>query len=423
MSIAVLPPPPTLQPAELPRLLAPIPRAQGRRVTLLAVHHVRVDGRTFTGGAEKYIRTVIRALLDAGAEVHVGYSGTTIYEDLLEQYDPRRLTVERTGWLNDALSGDRSLSLNLIRRRRRWLRATGADTVFAVQQAGGVAFAASLLAAKSLSLRVAASLRQESPVLPMPSKRLLLGFVPCPRLWLKRLIWRRRWPALCCDRLIYNSHRVATAYQQRYGYPKRRARVIFNGEMPHRRDAANRSRFPRRIAAVGRVTEAKGADLLFDAFTVVARRYPASSLTYYGDGPLVPALADRVRTHGLADRVTFAGYRSDRRSVFGKMDLCVQMSRRESMSNSVVEAMARGIPSVVADVGGLPETVLDAQCGYVVPAGDATACADAISKLLGNPRRYTRFAHAAWDRARRHFDVRLLMRQTVETILGIDDGG
>lgn len=416
MPVAVLPKPADPLVTSPSPLLSPMSGAQGRRVAVLAAHHVHVDGQTLTGGAEKYVQSVVRALLDAGAEVHVGYSGTTIYEGLLEQYDPRRLTVERTGWLNDVLSGDRAITLATVRKRRRWFRATGADTVFAIQQAGGGAFAASLLAARTMSLRVAASLRQEPETLPPTSSDRWLGLLPMPRLWQRRPVWRRRIAALWCDVLIYNSHRVATAYQTQLGFPTRRTRVIYNGELPAERRPP---RVPRNIAAVGRVTEAKGADLLLEAFTTVARRNPGSHLTYYGEGPLMTALAARAEAHGLEDRVTFAGYCADRAEIFRNIDLCVQMSRRESMSNSVVEAMARGIPCVVADVGGLPETVADGQSGYVVASGDSAACADAICELLGDRERYTLFAQAAFDRARRLFDIRILLRQTVEAILGI----
>ena len=416
MSVAVLPKPSEPLVTSPSRLLAPVSGARGRRVAVLAAHHVRVNGQTLTGGAEKYVRTVIRALLDAGADVHVGYSGTSIYEDLLEQYDPRRLTVERTGWLNEVLAGDRRITLATVRHRRRWFRATGADTVFAVQQAGGGAFAASLLAARTMSLRVAASLRQEPATLPPKRSDRWLGFLPAPRLWQRRPVWRRRIAAIWCDVLIYNSHRVAAAYQSQLGFPSRRGRVIYNGELPAEQC---RTRVARHIAAVGRVTEAKGADIVFEAFIAVARRNPASHLTYYGEGPLMPVLAARAAALGLEDRVTFAGYCADRARIYRNVDLCVQMSRRESMSNSVVEAMARGIPCIVADVGGLSETVAHGRSGYVVPSGDSTACADAICDLFGDRERYTLFSRASFDRARRLFDIHRLMRQTVEAILGL----
>ena len=418
MSTATIPDLVTASPRERPLRFAPISGAKDRGIVLLAVHHVRIDGLTYTGGAEKYIRTVIRALLDAGAKVHVGYSGVSIYDDLVEEFDPRRLTVEHTGWIDDAISGDRRLSLGTIRERRRWLRASGADTVVAVQQAGGGAFVSSLVAARSLGFRVVASLRQEPPPLPRKTKR---GgrLLPSLQLHRRRHIWRRRLPALCCNALIYNSRRVAEAYQTHYGFPEGRAFVICNGEIPL--DSARRrirSR-PCSIASVGRVTEAKGADTLFQAFTILVRKHPHCRLTYYGEGPLIGALASRAREYGLADRIAFPGHAGDRDLFYRDVDILVQLSRRESMSNSVVEAMARGIPCVVSDVGGMPETVLHGRSGYVVPVGAPDACAEAIGRLLGDRDLYARVSEAALERARENFDIRQLMPETVRAILGI----
>ncbi|MFQ5494990.1 MAG: glycosyltransferase family 4 protein [Phycisphaerae bacterium] len=396
-----------------------IPAAVGRRVALLAVHHVAVDGLTLTGGAEKYTRWVIRGLMDAGATVHVGYSGTGLYDDLLERYHPRKLTVEQTGWIDDRLSGDGRLRVGTIRDRRRWIRSTQADTVFAVQQAGGGAFGASLVAARSLGLRVVAALRQRPDPIGAGEQERYFGMIPSLSLWRRRLIWRRRIPALCCHALIYNSRRVADAYQASYGFPAGRAHVIYNGEFTGDSPPARDEHRPRTIGCVGRVTEAKGADVLLDAFTIVARRHPACRLAYYGDGPLAPVLAARARVRGLGDRVVLAGYEPDRGAIYSDVDICVQPSRRESMANSVIEAMARGIPCVVTDVGGMPEAVEDERCGYVVPGDDAAACAEAICKLLDDRSRYRRFSEAAWRRSRREFDIRTLMRRTVEVILGL----
>jgi glycosyltransferase involved in cell wall biosynthesis len=400
-------------------ILEPIAEAKGRRVVLLAVHHVQVDGRTYTGGAEKYIQTVVRSLLEAGARVHVGYSGTSIYHELLEAHHPKQLTVEHTGWLDAALSGDSRLRLSKMLDRRRWLRASRADTVFAVQQAGGGAFAASLVAARSLGVRVVASLRQSPEPLPAARSKSRFGIIKVPGLWRQRLIWRKRLPAKMCHALIYNSRTVAHAYEAIYGFPVSRRHVIFNGE---NRDAAMAPshRLPVRIASVGRVTEAKGADVLLDAFSIVARRHPEAKLTYFGDGELIPRLTSRAAERGLGQRVSFAGYVPSRSEIFGSIDICVQPSRRESMSNSVIEAMARGIPCVVADVGGMRETIVDGESGFVVPREDAPACADAICRLMADRERYANFSRAASARAKKEFDLRVLMRKTVKVILGLE---
>ncbi|MBK8268685.1 MAG: glycosyltransferase family 4 protein [Planctomycetes bacterium] len=421
LDIPIAPDRATIHPIREDRpILEPIAKARDRRVVLLAVHHVEVDGRTYTGGAEKYIQTVIRALLDAGARVHVGYSGTSIYSELLESYHPRQLTVEHTGWLNPALAGDARLSLSTFLDRRRWLRATRADTVFAVQQAGGCAFVTSLIAARSLGFRVVATLRQSPEPLPaIRRKRTILGMFGMPGLWHLRKVWQKRLPASVCHALIYNSRTVANRYESLYGFPESTGHVIYNGEQGHAQPHASADP-PIRIASVGRVTEAKGADVLLDAFSIVARRYPHARLTYYGDGDLIPRLARMANEQGLIGRVAFAGYVPSRSEIFPTIDICVQPSRRESMSNGVIEAQARGIPCVVADVGGMRESVVDGESGYVVPQDDATACAEAICRLMADRERYTRFSRAAAARAKSEFDLRDLMLKTINVILGLE---
>ncbi len=409
---------PTLPPSQMGER-DPRWSAAGRRVAVVAVHHVQVGESNYRGGAEKYILQVIGALLDAGAGVHVGYSGTSIYDDLLARTDPTRLTVERTDWLNDALSGDARLRLTTIRDRRRWLAASGADTVLAVQQAGGGAFGASLVAAWTLGLRVVSSVRQLPIDLPPPSGKRWLGVIPSPELWRQRLIWRRRLPAWCCHTIIFNSRRVADGYAHAYGWPRHRFRIIPNGEPSHDRPTAAAARPPRHIATIGRVTEAKGADTVLEAFSLVAERHPDARLTYFGDGPLIPLLRDRAAQQGLRDRVVFAGYQTSHESIYPDVDICIQASRRESMSNSVIEAMARGIPCVVTDVGGLPEAVVHDQSGLVVPPDRPEACAAALSRLLSDRQTFARFSRAAGDRARELFDFHRVMRETVETVLAL----
>lgn len=383
---------------------------EGRRIALLAVHHVEVGGVTYTGGAEKYIRTVLKALLASGARVHVGYSGTSIYADLLERSCPQSLTVERTNWLDESLSGDARLKWSVIRQRRRWLRSCGADTAFIIQQAGGGAFGASILAAKSLGLRTVMSVRQQPEPVPQPSGSTFA-------LWRRRLVWRRKLPAHCCDAIIFNSARVAEDYAFACRWPKRRFQIIPNGER-----ASHLLRPycgpPRNIAAVGRVSHAKGADTLLESFALLAREHPSIKLTYYGDGAFIPHLRQKADTMNIASRVSFLGYRRWRESIFPFVDICVHLSRRESMSNSVLEAMAFGIPSVVSNVGGMPELIEDGVTGLLVPPDNPNAAASAIRRLLTDPPLANAMGRAAILHVKHRFNLDAVMRRTIRAILG-----
>ncbi|MCB9854609.1 MAG: glycosyltransferase family 4 protein [Phycisphaerales bacterium] len=399
------------------RRFAPIAGAEGRRVVLIAVHHVRVGDITYTGGAEKYIQTVIPALIDAGALVHVGYSGSSIYDHLLETYHPNQLTVEKTDWLDDVLSGDRGVDPSLVLDRIRWFRATHADTALFVQQASGSAYCASLLAARAARLRVVSSLRQPPQPIPAPPRRRIAGVFPRPGLWRRRVIWRHRLPAMLSQTLVYNSERVAEEYEQTYAYPRGKRCVIHNGASAI--DACPSRASTHRIATVGRLTEAKGADRLLSAFERIAREDAEAELTYYGDGPWVDDLRERCAEAGLNGRVRLAGFVQDRDAIYANVDIYVHASQRESMSNSVIEAMARGIPCIVTDVGGMREAIVDGECGLVVPPDDADALVNAIRRLRSDRATYDRCSAGALARAKSMFDERANMERMVRAVLGI----
>lgn len=391
----------------------------GRKIALLAVHHVHWDGRILTGGAEKYILQTVAALLEAGARVHVGYSGDNIYAPLASEFQSG-LTLEALNWISPELRGDREFSPRLIWQRRRWLRRTGADTLMVIQQASGATFMNALLAARSLGLRVVESIRQPPPEPLAPAARPRLRLIPIGDGRHRRQRQRIRRPASLCHAITFNSRSIADAYVRRFGIDPRRVRVIPNGEVIHADGCRSRQATGDRIVAVGRLTHAKGADTLLDAFARLAGHRPDVSLEYVGNGDLETSLRERARGLGLLDRVHFRGYERDRDLAFRNAQVCAHLSRRESMSNTVLEAMARGIPCVASDVGGMSELVRDDVTGLLVPPGNSEAAAAAIVRLLEEPGLADRLACNALAWSREHHDLRQTSVATARTILGIE---
>ncbi len=81
----------------------------------------------------------------------------------------------------------------------------------------------------------------------------------------------------------------------------------------------------------------------------------------------------------------FLGTRRDPLDLLAAFDVFVLPSVVEGMSNAVLEAMARSLPVVATDVGGIPEVVADGETGFIVPPGDPAALGAALSKLLQAP--------------------------------------
>jgi glycosyltransferase involved in cell wall biosynthesis len=115
-----------------------------------------------------------------------------------------------------------------------------------------------------------------------------------------------------------------------------------------------------------------------------------------GDGPLRP---DLERLTGRAVRVL--GFRDDADQLLAAADAFVMPSEREGLSLALLEAMGRGLPVVVSDGVGNPETVGDA--GIVVPLGDTAALAEQLRRLAQNPAARSWFGDAARRRVESAF--------------------
>ncbi|MFT8471208.1 glycosyltransferase [Acetobacter persici] len=140
------------------------------------------------------------------------------------------------------------------------------------------------------------------------------------------------------------------------------------------------------ILAAGRLTHAKGFDLLIDAFASVSRRYPSATLTICGAGPDHQALQDLAVRKGLQDKVRLTGYVTDIRPYLDEARLFVLSSRREGYGAVILEALAAGRQVITTDcTPAARDFVACCEAVHVVPVGDSTALAQAMIAVLGKP--------------------------------------
>jgi glycosyltransferase involved in cell wall biosynthesis len=102
-----------------------------------------------------------------------------------------------------------------------------------------------------------------------------------------------------------------------------------------------------------------------------------------GDGECRGPLERQAGELGIAERVLFLGTRQDIPRLLAGMDAGVLFSASESMSNTLLEYMAAGLPVVSSDVGEARYLVADGVNGYVVPAGDVAGLTAALGALVG----------------------------------------
>lgn len=123
------------------------------------------------------------------------------------------------------------------------------------------------------------------------------------------------------------------------------------------------------------------------AFAIVHHRHPDARLTIAGSGPEREALNKLVESLGLGEAVTFAG-RLDPEAmaaVYRNCDIALNPSRVDNMPNSVLEALACGLPVVSTNVGGVPYIVRDNETALLVPPASPEKMAEAILLLMEDP--------------------------------------
>ncbi|MFI5049791.1 MAG: glycosyltransferase family 4 protein [Gaiellales bacterium] len=160
------------------------------------------------------------------------------------------------------------------------------------------------------------------------------------------------------------------------------------------------------LLCVAAVTPGKGHDVLLDALAAIDgvswRCRCVGSLDR--DPAFAEALGRRVRGGGLGDRVCFAGPLTGAGldQSYGAADLLVLPSRAETYGMVVTEALARGLPVVAADVGGVPEALgrdrEGVAPGLLVPPDDPAALSASLRAWLGNAALRERLRRAARER-------------------------
>jgi glycosyltransferase involved in cell wall biosynthesis len=127
-------------------------------------------------------------------------------------------------------------------------------------------------------------------------------------------------------------------------------------------------------------------------------------------------------TLGIAERVMFPGYLENLPPAYLTFDIFLLSSRREGLPNSVLEAMAMGIPVVTTDVAGTKELVVEGETGFILPQGDVDGLAKAVLALADSDQLRLRMGFAGRKRVEREFSFNHRLRRVealYEQILGV----
>jgi len=180
--------------------------------------------------------------------------------------------------------------------------------------------------------------------------------------------------------------KVIAENYQKVGLPENKIIMIPNGIESIPIPAAVKN-FTSNCLFVGNLYHqpAKGIDILLKAWPEVLRAVPDAMLTIVGDGN-IPKYQQFVKELDIAASVHFTGKQKPV-EYYLSHDLFILPSRREGMSNALMEAMMYGMPVVATDISG-SQDLIDGEGGRLVPSNNAAALAEAITELLCQPEQF-----------------------------------
>jgi glycosyltransferase involved in cell wall biosynthesis len=239
-------------------------------------------------------------------------------------------------------------------------------------------------------------------------------YTPRRRAFLRRIQNRSNY-------VIANSQAVRDFLVEEDGFDPKLIRVIRNGVDLERFASVRADRqglFPhlaaqsQLIAVVANMNvETKGHADLIRAAAEVSREFHDAKFLLVGDGAERSRLEALTQELGLSNTVLFLGRRKDVPDILACCDLFVLPSWAEGLPNSVLEAMASGLPVVATRVGGTPEIIEDGVNGLLVAPREPHGLALAIMQILENGEFARQIAQSARDRARAQFGFDRLLSE------------
>jgi len=237
---------------------------------------------------------------------------------------------------------------------------------------------------------------EHHPAEPMPprtSRRHFGGLIRGMGLWWWREFLPRWFHLRVADRVITDSEHVMNILASSYRLDRAKAFCVHPGAdadqiafRPHAR-AALRSEWgipddALVLGSVGRLAPVKGLERALHAFASLAANDPRPWLVIAGDGPEREPLRELAQALGLSERVRFPGYVADAVDALSALDVFLMPSREEGFGIALLEALACERVCVAMNSGGPGEIITDRSVGWLTPAGDQEAFAEAIREAL-----------------------------------------
>ncbi|MBZ5638251.1 MAG: glycosyltransferase family 4 protein [Acidobacteriia bacterium] len=218
-------------------------------------------------------------------------------------------------------------------------------------------------------------------------------------------------------------------------YPRERCVLIRNGVRlpelsPTSREQARRSlaipEDSRVLAWIGRLTDVKNPELVVGVASRLQREMPTLRILIAGEGRLRARLERAVADQGLASTVRLTGFLGDLEALYAAADALLFTSLHEGVPYALLEGMARGLPAIATNVGGLKEVIEDGVSGLLVAPSSVEALVRAVRSFFRSPEGRETMGTAARSRIATAFRLDSMVEGTLrcyeDAVAGVPGG-
>ena len=203
------------------------------------------------------------------------------------------------------------------------------------------------------------------------------------------------------------------------GVPPDKVVVIPNGvpiPREYKTNYAIEAERPVKIAAVGRLHEKKGFDVLIEAARLLTVQGLRVKCTIRGEGPLRPQLEQQIAEANLQDRIALPGWSDNLKDLLLESDVFAFPSFQEDFPLVVLEAMSFALPIAASAIDGPKDFLRNGDTALLVPPHDPQALADALARLIGDQALRERLGKAARADVSKNYSFEAISHRLADTL-------